>query len=416
MSKVSLYPTQSGNRMCYVLRWRCGTKRMSSTIGWVKDGKGNRNGSKKYLSSREAEALRKDKQDELAVEADRAKQAAQEAANPRDEPASVPNRVTLREFYDGYAARRRRIEGNNRGPLRDAPKLSEASITSHLMTLRYLLQDFGDDRAIDSITLADAERFVERLSAGELEAARRTKQRYTLTDEGIKCHIRNAKALFGFMLLFDLIAVNPFARFSAKSVASKHSHYVTLGEFRKLFNARPTQGWGMFFALCRLAGLRREAARTLPWRGVAVDSWGNDHRVGVDWDRHRLLVVGNCKATDHPLRYREVPICPLLYRLLRKTYEASPARFGHPDEEAKPISGVSRHNLIKLAKGMCIDARLRAWPKMYQSMRAACENDWKRRGVPEATYTAWLGHSSSVSRTHYVRPLDSEFNAIARVA
>lgn len=126
--------------------------------------------------------------------------------------------------------------------------------------------------------------------------------------------------------------------------------------------------------------------------------------------------MGNCKATDHPLRYREVPICPLLYRLLRKTYEASPARFGHPDETAKSISGISPHNLTRLASTIRMDAGLSPWRKMFQSLRASCENDWKRRGIPEATYTAWMGHSSKVSRKHYVRPLDSEFAAVAKVA
>ena len=31
------------------------------------------------------------------------------------EPTSQPNSVTLREFFDGYAARRRRIEGSHPG-------------------------------------------------------------------------------------------------------------------------------------------------------------------------------------------------------------------------------------------------------------------------------------------------------------
>ena len=419
MSKVFLREVQKGNHLCYELRWWEALKRMSLTVGWVKI-KGQKCDGGKFISEREAGARQRDKQTEvdLAERAARvaAKLAAEEAAKPKVEPASVSNSPTLREFYDGYAASRRRTEVNNRGYLKDAPKLSEASITSHLMTLRYLLEHFGDDRALDSINLEDAAQFVERLSYGELGAARRTQQHYELKDEGIKCHLRNCKSLFNFMLLFDQVQVNPFARFGSKSGASKNSHHVSLGEFRKLLSAAPTRGWGMFFALCRLGGLRREAARTLPWSGHAVDSEGETHRIGIDWDRHRLLVVGNCKATDRPLRFREVPICPLLYRLLRKTYESSPAGFGHPDEEAKPISGVSPHNLIRLAKSMCLDARLKAWPKMYQSLRASCENDWKQRGVPEATYTAWMGHSAKVSRKHYVRPLDSEFNAIAKVA
>ncbi len=60
--------------------------------------------------------------------------------------------------------------------------------------------------------------------------------------------------------------------------------------------------------------------------------------------------------------------------------------------------------------------RFKVWPKMYQSLRASCENDWKQRGIPEATYTAWMGRSAKVSRKHYTRPLDSEFAAVAKIA
>lgn len=172
----------------------------------------------------------------------------------------------------------------------------------------------------------------------------------------------------------------------------------------------------MFFALQRLGGLRRAATRTLPWRGMATDSWGAEHVVGIDWRLHRIRVVGNCKATEHPLRYREVPISPLLYQLLPETYEASPARFGCPDVEAQSISGVGLHNLIRLAKRIRIKAQLEPWPKMYKSLRVSAEQDWKLAGISESTYTVWAGHSVSVSRKHYVSPLASEFDAIAKVA
>ena len=49
-------------------------------------------------------------------------------------------------------------------------------------------------------------------------------------------------------------------------------------------------------------------------------------------------------------------------------------------------------------------------------MRSSCENDWKMRGVAEATYAAWMGHSAKVSRKHYTAPTDQEFAAVAKVA
>ena len=416
MSKVFLKQVFKGNRECYELRWWEGPKRMSRTIGWVKI-RGKKCDGGKFISRREADARCEDKRTALAAEAERAKRAAEEAAKPKVEPVVVqPNSMTLREFYDGYAGRRRQTEANHRGYLKDAPKLGESTIQGHLMTLTYLRFHFGDDRLVDSISLEDAAQFVERLSRGELDGARKTTQHYDLKDGGIRCHLRNCKAIYKNLMLFGHVPANPFSLFSSKTRTGQDNHYVPLRDFLRLFKASPTPVWGLFFALQRLGGLRREAARMLPWSGMAVDSWGIKHRIGVDWDRRRLMVVGNCKGGDNPHRYREAPIRPWLHRLLRKAYEAGPGRFGHPEEEAKPISGVSYHNLIRIGKHICIDARLKAWPRLFQSLRSSCENDWKALGVPEATYCAWMGHSGKVSREHYVRPLGSEFDFITKVA
>ena len=45
-------------------------------------------------------------------------------------------------------------------------------------------------------------------------------------------------------------------------------------------------------------------------------------------------------------------------------------------------------------------------------MRSSRENEWKEKRVAEATYAAWLGHSPTVSRKHYVAPTETEFAAI----
>ena len=137
------------------------------------------------------------------------------------------------------------------------------------MTLTYLRFHFGDDRLVDSISLEDAAQFVERLSRGELMGARRTTQHYDLKDGGIRCHLRNCKAIFQNLMLFNKVQANPFSLFSSKTRTGLDNHYVPLRDFLRLFKAAPTPGWGLFLALQRLAGLRREAARTLPWRGVA---------------------------------------------------------------------------------------------------------------------------------------------------
>ena len=78
---VSLYPTMNGNHRVWLLRWYAEGKRANKTLGRVKD-----------LSKREAEMMRREK--ELAF-------------NKGAESPNRPDRMTLRQFIDQYADRRR---------------------------------------------------------------------------------------------------------------------------------------------------------------------------------------------------------------------------------------------------------------------------------------------------------------------
>ncbi len=380
MIRVSLYPTMNGNHRVWLLRWYAEGKRANKTLGRVKD-----------LSKREAEMMRREK--ELAF-------------NKGTESPNRPNRMTLRQFIDQYADRRRQGD-HGRGYLREAPKLSEATIADHMMTLRYLAKHFGDGKAIDKITLADASAFVDALAAGKLAGARKKSKRdYGMSGQTIRGHIRNAKAIFNWGLLFGLVQDNPFSKFDGKPLATEPNHYVTLSEFRRLYRAAPDRSWALFFALCRLAGLRRDAARTLLWSGHATDSGGERHWVGIDWQRRRICIVGNHKTKR---LYRELPIRPLLYRLLLRAFDAAAAG-------AVTITSISPNNLTRIGQKAARDAGMTPWPKLYQAMRSSCENDHKLRGVAEATYAAWMGHSPTVSRKHYTAPTDAEYAAVAKVA
>lgn len=82
------------------------------------------------------------------------------------------------------------------------------------------------------------------------------------------------------------------------------------------------------------------------------------------------------------------------------------------NNDADSITGQSINNLYRRGQAVLANAKVIEWPKLFQAMRSSCENDWKQKGVAEATYCAWLGHSPKVSREHYVAPTEAEYEAI----
>jgi len=156
--------------------------------------------------------------------------------------------------------------------------------------------------------------------------------------------------------------------------------------------------------LCRLAGLRRGEALEFVWSGRAVDRDGAERWVGVDFGRCRLCIVAVKTG-----KYREVPIVPMLWCILAEQAEAMPG-----ETLVVPCRQVSRNNLRARLLAIIKRAGLKRWPKLFQTLRSSCENQWKTEGIAEATYSVWLGHSIEVSRKHYVQPLESEFDNVTR--
>jgi site-specific recombinase XerC len=336
-----------------------------------------------------------------------ARRAKQSRLDCKIERPDRPKKMALAEFAEHYKERRRRGE-EGRGYMRGAPKLDERTIVEHDMTLRYLIQHFGQRRGILSITVNDADAWVTALANGKLKAARRARQGLGLSEQRVRAHIRNVKAIFNWARRFGLVTDNPFTDFDGAPRPTGPNHYVPLVDFVRLLRAcrrgaEIQHGWRALYGLCRLAGLRRGEALELPWSGKAVDSRGQEHWVGVDWERRRLHVMGNAKRSR---THRVVPICPRLYRILVRAFEAAPAG-------QATVCGLSGHNLTHHADEHIARAGLTRWPKIYQAMRSSCENDWKQAAVAEPTYCTWLGHSSQVSRKHYVSPTDAEFAAVS---
>ncbi len=378
--------TRPPAHISWVLRWTAGTTG-TDKVRWLSETIGDAH----KMTKRDAEAIRHAKQ----IDFDRG-----------TVPVARPDKITLGAFRTVYLDRRAMGEGD-RGHRKGFPKLAATTIFEHDMALRYLIEYFGSNAPVGSITSATAGDFVDALEAGTLAAARRNSKKYIIGPQRVKGVIRTAKAIMNFAAHFDFIAANPFADFDGGALpVNEPLPPVPLASFETLIADAPI-GWQAMFALCRLAGLRRGEACDLEFAGTRRDAWGVDHEVGIDLDRRIIAVMGTQK-TARNLKHRTVPMCPRLHTILAA---AAAARL--PDQ--RTVTGLTKAEIARDLHKRFKAAGVTRWRKPLHSMRTACENEWKA-AFPEATYCSWIGHSPTVSRGHYVSPTADEIAAVTGVA
>jgi len=96
-----------------------------------------------------------------------------------------------------------------------------------------------------------------------------------------------AKAIFKQAVEDDLILFTPCDRLrSSAPNPVKNWPYVSWADFEKLIAACANQRWRCMIAVCRLAGLRRGEAASLPW-------------AAVDWEKRRLTIYAEKTETTN---------------------------------------------------------------------------------------------------------------------
>lgn len=311
--------------------------------------------------------------------------------------------LSLGQFAELYRRYRERGDApHTRRWRKTHKKLAPSTLKLHLLVIRYLRAYFGDEQTVEGLTPLALEDWLDAIAAGQLTHVQQWAGREGKApgEQGMRRLIRDAHAVFGWARSNGFIDENPLADFQGRALASDPNPYVSVETMRAICQHAYSRPWADLWRLCRLAGLRRGEALALPWFGHQTDRDGRTRWVGVDWAHHRLCVVAT--KTHY---YREVPISRELYDALTETLAlAAPGQ-----DRVVPLSGNNCNKMIFRAMDK---AQVSRWRKPYQSLRSSCENDWKEMGVAEATYCAWLGHSTRVSRDHYAAPTDREYRQI----
>ena len=320
------------------------------------------------------------------------KLAAVKLIHPR-EPVKA---VSLGEFLDAYVARRSDV------------KAGTQTFYSH--TIRNLLDLFGTDRPLTSITAGDADDFRRHLlneHDWKSNDGKRQKRR-ALSEATVARRCGLAQTFFKDAVRRKLIDANPFADIESGNKANpERQHFIDRDTIAKVFDACPNAEWRLLVALSRFGGVRIPSeALTLRW-------------CDIDWSANRMTI--HSPKTEHHVgkATRVVPIFPELRPYLEDVFDqaAVGSEFVLPSlqREAAQLGDWRAVNLRTRFQKIVKKAGLTPWPRLWHNLRASRQTELEEQ-FPSHVVCAWLGNSEAVARKHYLQVRETDFQKATQKA
>ena len=276
------------------------------------------------------------------------------------------------------------------GYIKGLPNVQPGTVMNLETCERNLVDYFGADRPMRSITTADAKAFRQWLEEHEKQAENTLRRR-----------CGRARQFFKAAIKAKLIDENPFEGMSVTvSGSTDKERFITEAESQKILKACPDLQWRLIFSLCRYGGMR------CPSEVLAL-TWEN-----VLWDSSRVIVTSPKTKRYKGHENRVIPMFPELASVLDEAYEAA---FDRLEDASAVVSGpvVTRYssadqNLRTTFEKIIRRAGLKPWPKPFQNLRATRETELMEV-YPSHVVVSWIGHSEKVARKHYLQTTDAHF-------
>jgi integrase len=306
------------------------------------------------------------------------------------EPGPQQDVPTLAAFLDSYIAER------------DNVKPGTALV--YRQVRRNLVDRFAG-RRLDEITIGDADDWRRWLTRPKDQGGQGLNENTTRK----RCAV--AKQVFADAVDRELVDRNPFSKMKGLTVGASdgRDYFVSRAEAQAVLDACPDSQWRLIFALARFAGLR------CPSEHLGL-TWGD-----IDLDAGRMLVRSPKTERHEGKAERVVPIFPELRPYLQAARDELLA--DDFDPKVRPLSRepvISRYrdtnaNLRTQLLRIIAKAKLTAWPKLFQNLRATRATELAAEH-PAHVAAEWLGHSTAVADKHYWRVTDADFDRALRAA
>jgi integrase len=278
----------------------------------------------------------------------------------------------LGDFLDGYLRSRNDLKPNSQ------------LVYGH--TRRTLIEFFGQDKPLRTVTEDDAKRWREYLIGQGLSEATVCK----------RCG--NAKVFFGVAVRRKLISGNPFSGLDSRSKANKsRQRFIGREDSQKILDACPNGEWRAIFALARYGGLRCPSeVLGLRWQDI-------------DWDRARIHVTSPKTAHFEGRGSREIPLFPELVGPVQELFEQAAEGAEYVIVRYRRTNSNLRTQLERIIK----KAGLNAWPRVFQNLRSSRETELAET-YPLHVVTYWIGNTARIAERHYLQVPDAMYEQAAQ--
>lgn len=308
-------------------------------------------------------------------------------------PRSETKPVTLGEFLDAYLARRSDV------------KSGTAVFYGH--TQRNLLDVFGRDRPLNSITAGDADDFRRHLQqSGDFQNPNGNRQkRKALSAATVARRCSLARTFFKDAVRRKLLAENPFDDVvGGPSHNPERQHFIDRDTITKAIDACPNAEWRLLVALSRFGGVRVPSeALTLRW-------------CDIDWSNNRF--TAHSPKTEHHVgkATRVVPIFTELRPYLEDVFDpAAEYVLSGLQHEAGQRGDWRAVNVRTRFQKILKRAGLTPWPRLWHNLRASRQTELEER-FPSHVVCAWLGNSEAIARKHYLQVREVDFTKATQKA
>ncbi len=288
----------------------------------------------------------------------------------------APKRAALGEFLRTHILTR--------------PDVKPATLEVWQQPCRNLVEFFGEDKPLQSITPGECDQFKAWLLTQDLAPATVAKR------------LSFARTFLHVARKHKYIEENPFieVKIPAANVTARQ-RFIDRDAMRRILElASPT--WRTIIALTRYGGFRCPSeVLSLEWRHI-------------DWERNRITVPSPKTDRYDGKASREIPLFHELRSFLEEAFDrAKPGEThvvgdGHLAKSQGP-SGWRNCNLRTTFEKLIKRAGLEPWPRLFHNLRSSRETELLE-SFPVHVVAAWMGHDAKVSLKHYAQTTEDHFD------